>query len=256
MNKHLRGIAVAALVLVLLATSFAPAAAQTGNLWQVNFWPNPDWSGAATASTFVPTLAFNWGEGSPMPGIPSDNFTARATVSGWFAAGNYVFTAQADDEVSLMIDGIVRLSTMGAGMSGKSVNVTLSLSEGWHSLQVDFREFTGLAYLFLTWTTSGGTPPPTPPSSGGPLVPVPSATSVQTRYGDYTPCIQQGIHQKYCFVSDGAWDSPNYGSIEMEPQIVFWGNCVGDEVVTMQLYVNQPPQSANCSKTDAGFFPK
>jgi hypothetical protein len=256
MNKYLRTVAVAALVLVLLASTFAPATAQTGNMWQVNFWPNPDWAGNPTATSFVSTLTFDWGEGSPMPGIPSDNFTARATTSGWFAAGTYNFSVQADDEASLAIDGIVRVSTFGAGMSGKTVTISMSLAEGWHTLQVDYREFTGLAYLFVTWSLQGQTTPPSGGgSSGGPLVPVPSATTVVTQYGDYTPCIEQNIHQKFCFVPSGAWDSPNYGSIEMEPQIVFWGNCVADTVVTMQLYQNQPAQPASCSKTEAGYYP-
>lgn len=254
MKTFLRWFSVASLIVVLMAATVAPASAQTGNLWQVNFWPNNSWSGSPTATQWPSILAYNWGTGSPDPSIPPDNFSARATNSGWFAAGTYIFTAQADDEIQLMIDGVVRLTTIGAGMSGKSVNVSLALGEGWHSLQVDYREFTGLAYLFLTWNTSA----PTPPSGGGSdvLIPLPSATSVQTRFGDYTPCIQQGIHQKNCFVSDGAWDAPNMGSIETEPQIVFWGNCVADQAVTMQLYVDRPAQPANCSKTDAGFFPK
>ncbi|MGL4650444.1 MAG: hypothetical protein ACRC1H_13635, partial [Caldilineaceae bacterium] len=85
---------------------------------------------------------------------------------------------------------------------------------------------------------------------------IPGAQSVQTRYGDFTPCIQANNHQKTCFVSDGAWDSPNFGSIEMEPAITQWGNCVADTVQNRQLYVERPPQPAACSKTEAGWFPR
>jgi hypothetical protein len=81
----------------------------------------------------------------------------------------------------------------------------------------------------------------------------PSASSVVTKYGDYTPCLQQNIHQSNCFVSDGAWDSPNLGSIQMEPQITSWNICVAD---TTEMYTNPngQPQSYNCSKTLAGWF--
>ena len=81
----------------------------------------------------------------------------------------------------------------------------------------------------------------------------PSSSKVVTQYGDYTPCIQQNIHQSNCFVSDGAWDSPNLGSIQMEPQITSWNICVAD---TTETYTNPngQPQSYNCSKTLAGWF--
>jgi hypothetical protein len=80
---------------------------------------------------------------------------------------------------------------------------------------------------------------------------------VQTKYGDYTPCIQQNIHQKNCFQSDGAWDSPNMGSIEMEPQITVWGNCTADQTTQFRVSCDPqiPLQNFKCSKTEAGWFP-
>ena len=41
----------------------------------------------------------------------------------------------------------------------------------------------------------------------------------------------------------------------MEPQIVRWERCTPDQVQSMQLYTNQPAQTAKCSKTEAGWFP-
>ena len=117
-----------------------------------------------------------------------------------------------------------------------------------------YREFTVDAYIYLSWLfLNGGTPPPPPPPSS-PYPPVPpSSSKVVTQFGDYTPCIQQNIHQSNCFVSDGAWNSPNLGSIQMEPQITSWNVCVAD---TTKTYTNPngQPQSYNCSKTMAGWF--
>jgi hypothetical protein len=77
---------------------------------------------------------------------------------------------------------------------------------------------------------------------------------VQTIYGDFTPCIQQNLHQSNCFQSTGAWDAPNLGSIQMEPQVLIWGNCTADNIVTQQVYVGQPAQQTKCSKSLAGFY--
>lgn len=258
-------------ILALGAFTFLPSQApavqaQSGNTWTVNYWPNPNWQGYSPFSQQVGILAFNWGTGAPMPGMPVDNFTATATTSAWFSAGTYQFSTQADDEVTLVINGTTFVNTINQGQSGKTQFVTVTLPDGWANLRVDYREFTGNAYLFVNWTwVSGGNPPPTPtptpvPGTGGNPAPgtvvVPSAASVQTDFGDYTPCIEQNIHQVNCFVSNGAWNAPNAGSIQMEPQILIWGNCTADSVQNMQIYVNTPPQSAACSKTEAGWFPR
>jgi hypothetical protein len=80
---------------------------------------------------------------------------------------------------------------------------------------------------------------------------------VQTQFGNYTPCIQQNIHQVNCFVSDGQWNSPNRGSIETEPQITLWRVCTPDSWANFPVSCdpNVPLQSYKCSKTAAGFFP-
>jgi hypothetical protein len=265
-------VGIVALGLFTLIPSNAPAVqAQNGNTWTVNYWPNPDWQGYSPFVQQVGILAFNWGTGAPMPGMPSDNFTARATTSAWFNAGTYQFSTQADDEVTLVINGVTYVNTINQGQSGKTQFVTVTLPDGWANLRVDYREFTGNAYLFVNWVWVSGaqptptpvpgnpTPTPTPVPGNNPApgtVVLPSATSVQTQFGDYTPCIQQRIHQVNCFVPNGAWNSPNAGSIQMEPQILIWGNCTADSVQNMQIYVNTPPQSAACSKTEAGWFPR
>lgn len=240
------------------------AQAQNGNIWQINYWSNPSWQGYSPFSQQVGILAFNWGTGAPMPGMPVDNFTATATTTAWFSAGTYQFSTQADDEVTLVINGVTWINTVNQGQSGKTQFVNVSLPDGWANIRVDYREFTGNAYLFVNWRMIGGVQPgptPTPVPNQGSVpapgtVPVPSSSSVQTEFGDFTPCIQQNIHQKNCFVSNGAWNAPNAGSIGMEPQILIWGNCTADQVQNMQIFQNTPVQSAACSRTGAGWFPR
>lgn len=261
-----------ALALILTVAVPQASQAQTGNTWTVQFYANPNWSGSPSLSYSSPYIDFNWGTVPPGPGMPADNWTATMTSSVFFYAGTYVFNALADDEVSLQIDGVTYINTMGAGMSGKPVTMAVPLSQGTHYLVVQYRQYTGTAYVYVTWAlSSGGTVYPTPPvypvqptvtPAATPAACDPSwsctcptqATTVTTQYGDYTPCIQQGLPQSACFVSDGQWNAPNAGSIDTEPNIVVWGSCTPDSVQTMQLYCNQAPQSAKCSKTGAGWF--
>jgi hypothetical protein len=253
MKRILRTAALLA-VLCALVLPAMPAQAQSGNTWSITYWPNLTQGGFSPFQASSSQISFNWGFGSPMNGIPADNFSMRATSSVWFQAGTYTFNALADDEISLMIDGATWINTRNQGLSGKTVSVTIPLTESrWYNLQVDYREFTQTAYVFLNWSMVGAPPAPVQPPT---LAPAPSATDVQTQFGNYTPCIQQGLHQQECFVPNGQWDSPNQGSIAMEPQIVIWGNCNANTIQDMRLFENMPPQSAKCSKTEAGWFPR
>ena len=247
----------AALVAVCLAALAAPALAQSGNTWTIDYFNNTDWAGSPVMTQWSSWISFNWGLGSPGPAVPVDNFTARMTTDAFFYAGTYQFSAVADDEIAVIVDGVTYLDTRGRGQSGKSFAFNVPMTwQGNHRVEVLYREFTVDAYVFLSWVYLSGsvTPPPPPPTSTYPPVP-PSSTTVVTQFGDYTPCIQQSIHQANCFVSDGAWNSPNLGSIQMEPQITSWNICVADTTTTF-TNPNGQPQSYNCSKTMAGWFPR
>jgi hypothetical protein len=133
--------------------------------------------------------------------------------------------------------------------------IDIGITQGTHRVQVDFRQFSGLGYVSVDWQYLKDNQPVPPPTSAPAPTPVPNPTSVVTRYGDYTPCIQQNLHQAECFQSDGQWDSPNLGSIQMEPKILLWGNCKADEIQIKRLYANANPEPARCSRTEAGWFP-
>jgi hypothetical protein len=221
-RRHL--IIPALLALVLLAAVAAPLLAQSGNSWYIQYYSDPNWS-VPSVSMYSAYIDFNWGTVPPAPGMPSTNWTATMTSTAYFNSGNYTFSALADDEISMQIDGVTYINTIGAGMSGKSVTLIL--------------------------------PPPvsTPTCNPWWSCSCPTqATSVTTQYGDYTPCIQQNLQQANCFVSDGQWDSPNMGSIQSEPPIQVWGNCTPGQLQCMQLACNQAPVQATCSKTGAGWF--
>lgn len=237
-----------------LVGSIVPAAAQSGNTWRADYFGNTDWAGAPVTTEFVSFASFDWGYGSPSPYVPADNFTARLTTNAFFYAGNYTFSVIADDEFTLIIDGVTRLDSRGKGLSGKPQNITVPMAQGQHHVEVLYREWSVTAYLFVNWTYAGSqsvrppvqTYPPLPKSSG----------SVQTKFGNYTACQKQGIHQANCFASDGAWDSPNLGSIQMERPIEAWAKCEpADQVSTFYVSPQVPQKDYRCSKTLAGWFP-
>lgn len=247
------------LLVVGLAAAPQTAIAQASSPWQVDYFNNPNWAGAPVYTQFANAVAFNWGSDlPPVPGMPAGNWSARLTTNSFFYAGNYVFQIVADDAFVLYVDGAVMYNTLGLNIPGKPINVTAPLSQGNHFIQIDYVQATGPAYLYVSWSFDKPNPPVPPPAPipqppGGLFAPPPNGPV--TQFGDYSRCAQQQIHQSNCFQSNGAWNAPNMGSIQMEPQIVLWQNCTADQWQTRQLFPNKDPQSAKCSKTEAGWFP-
>ena len=107
--------------LVLLAITITPLLAQNGNVWNVSYFDNSNWTAPPAMGMQSSYIDFNWGTVPPGPGMPSTNWTATMTSSVYFYyTGTYIFQALADDEVSLQIDGVTYINTIGAGMSGKT----------------------------------------------------------------------------------------------------------------------------------------
>src|SRR5687767_11997280 len=96
------------LFLMLLA---GPALAQgpqpqhTDPTWQASYWNNTTLTGTAAVQRAEVTINYNWGGGSPVTGINSDEFSARWTKYIDEPAGSYRFTATSDDGVRVWLDG-------------------------------------------------------------------------------------------------------------------------------------------------------
>ncbi len=260
--KRLTLITVIIVVGLLVLVGATTLSAQSGNQWRMDFYPNLDWAGAPVYTQYSSNLNYNWGTNAPGPNLPAANWSMRATSNVFFYSGVYRFNILADDEVVLIVDNVVYLDTRGKGQTGKTLIVDIPMMQGNHNVRVDFRQYTGPGYLYVSWgffKPGGGTPVPTPGKPlPAPLAPA-SANSVQSKYGNYTPCIQQNSHQSNCYQTDGAWNSANVGSIQMEPKITIWGNCEpADKDVTWTVDPNSDPIKTHqfrCSKTLAGWFP-
>lgn len=252
--KRLLPIALVLSVGLAVLVSATPVQSQSGNLWGADYFNNPNWQGPAVLTQQINLVNLDWGFGSPGRAVPADNFTARFNTDAFFYGTTYFFTIVADDEVALFVDGRLVFDTRGRGQSGKSFTVPIAMTQGHHRIVVDYREFTQLAYVFVSWSTCANCPPPTPgpPGQIWPNLPA-SQTNVTTEFGNFTPCIQNGWHQAECFVPTWNIDA---GSIRMERQIEVWTPCSpADSVQTFFVNPQTPDRAYRCSRTLAGWYP-
>ncbi len=166
MNRVTKLISLATSFILILLSAFvvrpatADSSAQTTNYWIGDYFNNAYLSGSAVVSRQEQSVAFNWGTGSPAAGIPYDNFSARWGSNPYFSAGTYRFTATADDAIALTIDFQNSVfNTISSPKPGQTLTADYVMSEGVHHLQLDYQEFSGDAYVYLSWTkVSGGNP--------------------------------------------------------------------------------------------------
>ncbi|HTJ36341.1 MAG TPA: PA14 domain-containing protein [Dactylosporangium sp.] len=126
--------AVARLTYAPTDTPPAPAAQFTGE-----YFANPTLTGPPALTRNDDTIAFNWGDASPAPQIPPDQFSVRWTRSETLAAGTYRLTATADDGVRVLVDGRTVLN--GWVDQGPTTYTTdVPLAAGQHTVVVEYYE--------------------------------------------------------------------------------------------------------------------
>ena len=144
--------------------------------WWDKITPFPDWRGEYWTNRFLdgspalvrndPVIDFDWGFGSPGPGIPSDNFSARWTRSVWFEQGLYRFRTIVDDGMRLFIDGQPVIDAWQDG-GIREITVDYALTQGSHNMLVEYYEHLGVARIRVWWDrvtvppTATWTPVPT-----------------------------------------------------------------------------------------------
>ncbi len=146
-------------------THAAPSLLQ-GPGWSAQFYNNIYLSGDPAYIAQYPSLAFDWGAGTAGPGVNNDYFSARFASDPYFEPGPYRFFILADDAVQLWIDFSPskqpEFSNFNNPQPGQIVAYDAVLTGGTHHIQFDYREFTGGAYLYVTWVNLATNPNPTP----------------------------------------------------------------------------------------------
>jgi hypothetical protein len=101
----LASILLLALFLSSVAVAQDPVPQHSDPNWQASYWNNMTLSGTAVLQRSEANLDYDWGAGSPAPGIVNnDQFSARWTRYVDFTAGTYRFTATADDGIRVWLD--------------------------------------------------------------------------------------------------------------------------------------------------------
>ncbi|OPZ83482.1 MAG: translocation protein TolB [bacterium ADurb.Bin429] len=100
-----------------------------------------------------PKVEFNWGGGTPGPGVPGDNFTCR--WRGYLLpkyAETYSFWASADDHARITVDGQLLMTTWPNETRKDRSEIELT-PDKLHTIVVEHREGGGGASIALYWSS-------------------------------------------------------------------------------------------------------
>ncbi len=174
-----------------------PVANPTFADWKGEYFPNPSLNGnpALVRNDKGVFINFDWGNGSPAVGLPTNDFSVRWSRRLNFASGTWRFTLQADNGIRLFIDGTLVAEQRPDRSGDQTFTLDANLSGGPHQLVVEYTHRTGQAFAKVSWAQLGSPPslvPATPPEAPSLIatrtatVP-PSPSSTNTRAATLTP---------------------------------------------------------------------
>lgn len=129
----------------------APAPVWGDAVWRAEIFSNPNLAGAPALIRTDPAIDFDWGQGSPAPGIPPDQFSIRWTGSISLEPGTYRFATLTDDGVRLYVDGHLVIDQWRETAPAISL-AYLDLSAGFHQVRMEYYEAQGGAVARLSWS--------------------------------------------------------------------------------------------------------
>ncbi len=135
--------------------------------WEGRYYGNPELRGSPELIRDDAAIDFDWGEGAPVPWMPSDNFSVVWEQDVTFEPGTYQFNVRSDDGVRVWIDDGILMDYWKA-MDYEYHYVSGVDLEGTHTIKVEYYERAGGARVRFWWERQGGAPSgqptPTPPA--------------------------------------------------------------------------------------------
>ena len=199
-------------VMVALGVAFLPqpqTAAAQGAVWHGEYFTDAYLIGPSVFKRDDGALAFDWGAGSPGSGITNDNFSVRWGADPYFDAGTYRFWALADDAIRVNVGFAFQpqINTIASPAVGQIVSADVVLPAGVHHIQVDYQEFAGNAYAYLTWANLASNP-------SGPNFPIPQVSFANVNNGQWTAqyFANTGLTGSPTLIQSESSPSHNWGS--------------------------------------------
>lgn len=125
----------------VVAAQAAPPPPPQG--WRGEYFNNRDLQGQPAFVRDDPDINFHWNGAAPGPGLSGVNFSARWTRTLDFEAGNYTFTARADDGVRVYLDGWLVIDHWQIGSAQTYSGRFDGVGAGSHTLKVEYFQAEG-----------------------------------------------------------------------------------------------------------------
>ena len=95
-------------------------------------------------------IKYDWGNGSPVGGVASDNFSVRWTGNASIPSGSYVFAARADDGIRVWLDN-GQIINSWIDQAPTPYWTTRNIAAGLHAIKVEYYENGGGALAEFRW---------------------------------------------------------------------------------------------------------
>lgn len=121
----------------------------TPNVWNAQYYNNPNLSGDPVRTAEEARIDFDWGEDGPA-GLPENYFSIRWIGEWDFDVGDYTFFIYADDGVRFWLDNQLLVDAWQPGMGDHDETVRVT-SAGPHRVRVEYFESRGDAAIRVHW---------------------------------------------------------------------------------------------------------
>jgi len=116
--------------------------------WKVEFFNSIDLTGPVIWSENRQKVDYNWGNGSPKPGLVSiDFFSARLTRQEYMPAGKYVWIARVQDGVRVLLDGQNIMDQWRQQPLTTFISNPIDVAPGYHSITIEYQHYQDNATL-------------------------------------------------------------------------------------------------------------
>ncbi len=127
-----------------------PEPPQTTAVWTGAYYNNRHLSGAPVLTRQDAAVHFDWLTGSPDGRLFSNNFSAVWTTTSHFQADTYRFFSRSDDGVRVYVDNVLILADWAIHPATGTFR-DIHLSEGNHTIRVEYFEAEGVASISVWW---------------------------------------------------------------------------------------------------------